>query len=60
MGLRQVSVSSFYQANFPISQTGKLSDIYYTIYNEDGTIHTTRTQTNIKEFGEGANPGKRG
>ena len=43
-----------YQVNFPRSQRNKLSKVYYTVYNNDGTTYTAQTQTGIVEFGNGS------
>ena len=44
---------TLFQVNFPKSQAGS-SDVYYTIYNGDGTVYQARTKTDVDELGEGA------
>ena len=54
MSMVQTGYYMLFQANFPKSQAGKLSDVYYTIYNSDGSIHTARTNSGIVELGAGS------
>ena len=54
----QDNILTLLQANFPGSQSGKLGDVYYTIYQTDVTgapiIITVRTNANVMELGDGA------
>lgn len=50
----QRNKSVLLQVNFPASQAGKASDVYYTVYNEDESVYLSRRNTNVLEFGAGA------
>ncbi len=52
--MNQPGYQILYQFNVPKSQAGKKVLIYYTVYNSDETIFIARTQSGVKEFGEGA------
>ena len=52
--MKLVGLSFIYQGNFPKSKSGSLSDVYYTIYNSDGTVYQARGQSGVVELGDGA------
>jgi len=43
-----------YQATFPPALTGKTGDVYYTIYNANGSVYTAKTQAGVNELGAGS------
>lgn len=50
----QVGKSALFQAQFPDYQTGRESEVYYTVYNSDGTVFIARTNSGVKEYGNGS------
>ena len=51
--MKQIRQKLLLQSNFPISQAGKLGDVYYQILNQDGTIFEPRTNIGVLEIGDG-------
>jgi hypothetical protein len=52
--MRQSAYSLLYQANFPKSQAGKKSSVYYTVYNSDESIYVAKTNNGVVELGDGS------
>ena len=51
--MKLIGKAFLYIVNLPKSQAGRLAELYYTIHNADGSVHTARTQTGLVEFGLG-------
>lgn len=49
----QTGKEEILHVNFPKSQAGKSTDVYYTIYNSDGTEFVSRTNSGVIEYGLG-------
>lgn len=50
--MNHITNSYLYLYVLPASQSGRLADVRYTILNDDGTIHTASTNTDVVEFGK--------
>lgn len=48
--MNSVGSLNLYLANFRPTLAGKISDVFYTIFNSDGTVFTARTQSGVVEF----------
>ena len=54
MSLLLPNIPFNYMAKFPSSAAGLLSDVVYTIYNDDGSVRTAQTNSGIYETQDGS------
>lgn len=51
--MNAVNTANLYYAAFPKSIVGQTANLYYTVYNSDGTVYLSRRQTGIQEYAYG-------